>query len=191
MSIKTSLNKIFDKMKLSKELTPKESMEMLKNLIKNDKVPIQKHLKPGSIVTFVYDAKDKSQNFDRTPLVMVLSTTPKYMLGCNFHWLKVSYRTTLVQYILDKNKNRIRKKLPVQISYKSIRAAMKGIGAFPVVRLYIRGRMSATGVRIPDELLMQASKMKTETFTKGKANSTTLWTRAKQKALSAKRKLLR
>jgi len=191
MSVKSALTKIFDKMKLSKELTPKESMEMLKNLIKKNKVPIQKHLKPGNIITFVYDAKYDKENYDRTPLVMVLSTTSKYMLGVNFHWMKVSYRTTLVQYILDKNKNRIRKKLPIQMTYKSIRAAMKSIGAFPVIRLYIRKRMSPTGVKIPDELLMQASKMKTETFTKGKANSTTLWTRAKQKALSAKRKLLR
>jgi len=48
----------------AKELTPKESMEMLKNLIKKSKVPIQKHLKPGALVTFIYDAKDKSQDYD-------------------------------------------------------------------------------------------------------------------------------
>jgi len=173
----------------AKELTPKESLEMLKNLIKKSKVPIQKNLKPGAIITFVYDAMNKEADFDRTPLVMVLSSTSKYMLGCNFHWMPTSKRQILVQYILDKNKNRIRKNLPIQISYKSLRSAMKSIGAFPVVRLYIRGRMSRMGVRIPDELLMQATKMKTETFTKGKANSTTLWTRAKQKAMSAKRKL--
>ena len=174
----------------SKELTPKESMEILKNLIKKSKVPIQKHLKSGNIITFIYDAKFEKETFDRTPLVMVLSTTSKYMLGANFHWLPTNKRQILVQYILDKNKNRIRKKLPLQITYKSIRAAMKSIGAFPVVRLYIRGRMSSSGVKIPDELLMQAAKMKTETFTKGKVNSTTLWSRAKNKAKTAKRKYL-
>jgi len=173
----------------ARELTPKESMEMLKNLVKKSKVPIQKHLQPGNLITFVYDAKDKTQTYDKTPLVMVISSTSKYMLGCNFHWLPTSKRQILVQYILDKNKNRIRKKLPINMTYKSIRAAMKGIGAFPVIRLYIRGRMSSTGVKIPDELLMSAAKMKTETFTRGKANSTTLWSRAKQKALTAKRKL--
>ena len=172
----------------AKELTPKESMEMLKNLLKNSKVPIQNHLKSGNIVSFVYFAKNNEENFDRTPLVMVLSTNSKYMLGCNFHWLITSKRQILVQYILDKNKNRIRKGLPIQITDKSLRAAMKNIGAYPVIRLYIRGRMSSTGVKIPDELLMQAAKMKTETFTQGRANSTTLWTRAKQKFLSAKRK---
>ena len=187
--LKGAINKI--KNLGAKELTPKESMEMLKNLVKKSKVPIQKHLKPGALITFVYDAKDKTQKYDKTPLVMVLSTTSKYMLGANFHWLPTSKRQVLVQYIIDKNKNRIRKKLPINMTYKSIRAAMKNIGAFPVVRLYIRGRMSSNGVRIPDELLMQAAKMKTETFTKGKANSTTLWTRAKQKALTTKRKLLR
>jgi len=154
----------------SKELTSRESIEMLQNLIKKNKVPIQKHLKPGALVTFVYDAKNKSESYDRTPLVMVLSTTSKYMLGCNFHWMEMNKRQILVQFILDQNKNRIRKNLPLQMSYKLLRATMKGIGLFPVIRLYIRGRISKTGVRIPDELLMQATKMKTETFTKGKAN---------------------
>ncbi len=184
---KNAINKV--KNLGAKELTPKESMEMLKNLIKKEKVPIQKHLKSGNIITFVYDAKDKSQKFDKTPLVMVLSKTSKYMLGCNFHWMPTSKRQGLVQYILDSNKNRIRKKLPINITYKQIRAAVKSIGAFPVVRLYIRGRMSSTGVKIPDTMLMDAAKMKTETFTQGKTNSTTLWTRAKQKAKTAKRKL--
>lgn len=175
----------------SKELTPKESIEMLKNMLKKDKVPIQKHLKPGALITFTYDAKDKDQIFDRTPFVMVLSCTSKYMLGCNFHWMKVNRRQMLVEYILEKNKNRIRKKLPIQMKYRELRSVMKKIGVFPVIRLYIRSRMSTKGVRVPDDMLMQASKMRTETFTGGKTNSTTLWTRAKQKALSAKNKVFK
>ena len=184
------LKKAYNKVKNlgAKELTPKESMEMLKNLIKTEKGAIQNKLKPGVLLTFVYDAKFKEFDYDRTPLVMVLSATGKYMLGCNFHWLPSSRRQTLVQYILDENERRIRKKLPLQMTYKKLRAAMKGIGAFPVVRLYIRKRMSPKGVIVPSELLMQAAKMKTETFTQGKANSTTLWTRAKLKAKSLKRK---
>lgn len=173
----------------SKELTPKESIEMLKNMLKKDKVPIQKHIKPGALITFVYDAKDKNNIYDRTPFVMVLSYTSKYMLGVNFHWMPIQKRQILVQYILHKNKKHIREKKPIKMKYRELRAAVKSIGAFPVVRLYIRRRMSTTGVRVPDELLMQASKMKTETFTGGRTNSTTLWTRAKQKALTAKRKL--
>lgn len=185
------LRKAFDKVKKlgTKELTPKESISMLKNLIKTEKSPIQKHLKPGALVTFIYDAKDKSQDYDKSPLVMVLSTTSKYMLGCNFHWMPVTRRKILVQYILDENRKQIRNKMPLKMSYRKLRAAMKGIGAFPVIRLYIRGRMSSHGVKIPDEMLMQASTMKSETFTQGKKNSTTLWSRARQKAKSAKRKI--
>lgn len=174
----------------TEELTPKESMELLKNLVKKSKVPIQKHLKPGSLVTFVYDAKDKTQKYDKTPLVMVLNTTAKYMLGINFHWMPTSKRQMLVQYILDENKKQIRNKNPLKMSYRKLRSAGKYIGVFPVIRLYIRGRMSSGGVKIPDELLMSAAKMKTETFTQGKTNSTTLWSRAKRKAMTAKRKLM-
>ena len=173
----------------TKELTTKESMTMMKNLIKNDKVPIQKHLKTGNLVTFVYDAKNKEDKYDRTPFVMVLSRTSKYMLGINFHWMPVNRRMMLVEYLLKTQSKQIRNKTPFNVSYRKLKAFVKGLGAYPVIRLYIRGRISAKGVKVPNELLMQASKMKTETFTKGKTNSTTLWTRAKQKALSVKRKL--
>jgi len=185
------LKNIIDKVKKlgTRELTPKESVEMLKNMIKKNKVSIQKELKPGALVTFVYDAKDKDNIYDRTPFVMVLSTTSKYLLGINFHWMPISKRQILVNYILHRNRKRIRMKKPLRITYRELRATVKSIGVFPVIRLYIRGRMSKYGVRVPDELLSQAAKMKTETFTGGKANSTTLWTRAKQKALTAKRKL--
>ena len=175
------LKKAIDKIKNMgvKELTPKESIEMMKNLMKTSKVNIQNELKPGNLVTFMYDAKDKTQIYDKTPFVMVLSTTSKYLLGVNFHWLPVTRRAILVDYILKKNQINIRKKQPLQISYKDIRMAIKNIGAFPVVRLYIRARMSPQGVKVPDELIMTAAKMRTETFTAGKANSTTLWSRAK------------
>jgi len=177
------LKKVIQKVKNlgTKELTPKESIDMLKNLIRTNKTSIQDKLKPGTLLTFVYDAKDKEQNYDRTPFVMVLSTTSKYMLGCNFHWANIKKRQLIVQYILEKNKNRIRKKLKIKMTYKELRALMKTIGMFPVIRLYIRKRMSSKGVVVPDDMLMEAVKMRTETFTKGKANSTTLWQRAKNK----------
>ncbi len=173
----------------TKELTPKESIEMMKNLMKSSKVPIQKNLKSGNLITFVYNAKDKTQDYDRTPFVLVLSTTQKYMLGLNFHWMKVNRRMMLVDYLLKTQTKQIRNKQPFNVSYRKLKSFVKQLGAYPVIRLYIRGRMSSTGVKVPEDLLMQAAKMKTETFTKGKKNSTTMWSRAKQKALTTKRKL--
>ena len=70
-----------------------------------------------------------------------------------------------------------------------MKGAIKGIGLYPVIRLYIKNRISAKGVIIPDSMLIQAAKMKSETFTGGKVSSTTLWSRAVQKAKTAKRKL--
>ena len=187
------LKKAFDKIKNlgAKELTPKISMDIVKNLIKTEKTNIQPLLKTGNIVTFLYDAKDKEQIYDRTPLVLVISTTSKYMLGVNFHWMPTQLRQTLIQYILDLNTKEIRNKRPLKVEYKDIRGAVKRIGAFPVVRLYIRGRISQQGVKIPDSMLMQAAKLATETFTGGKVNSATLWQRAKIKAQTAARKILK
>jgi len=187
--LKTAINKV--KNLGSKELTPKESLEMVKNLIKTESKSLQPMIKTGALLMFKYDAKDKDQKYDKTPLVMVLSKTSKYMLGVNFHWMPSQYRQVIVEYILKRNSKQIRNKMPLKMKYKDLRGVIKSIGAFPVIRLYIRGRMSSKGVKIPDELLSQACKLKTETFTKGRANSTTLWGRAKQKALSAKRKILK
>ena len=177
------LKKIADKVKYlgTKELTPKESITMLKDLVKTNKTNIQDKLKPGTLLTFIYNAKYDKENFDRTPFVMVLSTTPKYMLGCNFHWAPLKKRELIVQYIIERNKNRIRKKLKIKMTYRELRALMGTIGVFPIVRLYIRERMSSKGVIIPDDMLSNAIRIKTETFTQGKANSTTLWQRAKNK----------
>lgn len=191
MDILNSLKKSVDKIKKlgSKELTPKESIEMMQNLIKKSKTDIQTQLRPGALVTFSYNAKDKTEIYDRTPFVMVLSKTSKYMLGVNFHWMPVTKRSVLIDFILKENSKNIRNKIPMKMTYQRIKAAVKAIGAYPVIRLYIRDRMSKKGVRVPDELLVQAAKMKTETFTGGKVNSITLWQRAKNKYNTAKRKI--
>jgi len=174
-----------------KELTPKESIQMFKNLAKTSKVPIQKHIKSGNLITFVYNAKDKTQDYDKTPFVLVLSSTSKYMLGLNFHWMPVNRRMMLVDYLLSTQTKQIRNKMPFKVSYRKLKSFINKLGAYPVVRLYIRSRMSSTGVKVPEDQMMQAAKMKAETFTKGKKNSTTLWTRAQQKARALKKKYFR
>ena len=185
------LKEAIDKVKNlgARELTPKESIEMMQNLIKTSKTNIQKQLNPGTLITFKYDAKDKTEIYDKTPFVMVLSATGKYMLGVNFHWLPVARRQVLVEFILNDNASNIKNKKPISMSYDRIKGAVKAIGAYPVIRLYIRDRMSTMGVRVPDELISAAAKITGETFTGGKASSTTLWQKASQKYQTAKRKL--
>ncbi len=174
----------------TKELTTKESIQMLKNLTKSDKVQIQKHLKSGNLITFVYNAKDKTQKYDKTPFVLVLRVNSKYMLGLNFHWMSIERRVLFVDYLLKTQSKQIRNNNPFNVSYKKLKKIIKTLGVFPVVRLYIRSRMSSGGVKIPDKLLMSAAKMKSETFTQGKTNSTTLWSRAKRRAINTKRKII-
>lgn len=174
----------------TKELTSRESADMMKNLLKKSRVKLtDKQLKPGKIISFSYRAQDQLKSYDKTPLVMVLSQNRKYMLGINLHWAPMSKRLILVNFILNSNKTNIKNGKPLEMTYQGIRGAIKAIGAFPVIRLYIKRNMSKYGVVVPDEMLLPAAKMKTETFTRGKTNSTTLWSRAVLKAKTAKRKL--
>lgn len=174
----------------TKELTSKESADMMKNLLKTSRTKLgRKQIKPGALISFSYRAQDQLKSYDKTPLVMVLSQNNKYVLGINFHWAPVNKRLVLVNFILNSNKSNIKSGKPLEMTYEGIRGAVKSIGAFPVIRLYIKRNMSKYGVVVPDELLLQAAKMKTETFTRGKTNSTTLWSRAVLKAKTAKRKL--
>ena len=70
------------------------------------------------------------------------------------------------------------------MTYRKIKPAVNQIGLYPVIRLYIKKNISIYGLKVPDDMLMQAAKMKTETFTGGKTNSTTLWSRAVLKTKS-------
>lgn len=173
-----------------KELTPKESQDMMKNLVnKNGQVLKGSMFKPGTLLTYRYQAEDKSQVWDRTPFVMVLSSNSKYVLGLNFHWAPVQKRVWLVNYIIKMNRKNIRAGKPMSITYKKMKPAIKYIGLYPVIRLYLKKNISRYGVIVPDDMFMPAARLRSETFTGGKVNSTTLWSRAVMKAKSAKRKL--
>jgi len=190
MNLKSILKKISKTLKGQKELTPKESQEMMSNLInKNAKTLSISDFKPGTLLTFKYNAKDKSQIYDKTPFVMVIKQTSKYVLGVNFHWAPVKKRLILVEYILKQNSKNIRNNNSLKIKYHDLKGALNTIGMYPVIRLYIKKRISSKGIIVPDELIRQAAKMKSETFTQGRASSTTLWSRAVQKAKTTKRKL--
>lgn len=166
-------------------LTTKESFAVLKKLIKENKKKLTlKDFQSGKILMLAYDAKDKSQTYDKTPLVMILKRNKSHTLAVNLHWAPVPLRIILVKFILDKNKNNIKNGKPLEMDFATLKPVLKKIGFSPVIRLYINKRIASTGVIIPDDQFMNAAKLKTETFTQGKANAETLY----KKALIANKK---
>jgi hypothetical protein len=160
----------------SEPLTIKQSMDLMKKLIKTNKTRFTlKHFKPGSILSIGYNAKDKTQTFDSTPLIFVLQRGRSHTLAINFHWAPIPLRIILVKQILKENRNNIKNRLPLQFDYQKLKPFLKKVGFAPIIRLYINKRISSSGVVIPDEHILNAAKLKTETFVNGKVDADTLY----------------
>ena len=160
----------------TKELTPSQSINMFKEFYKKGKKSLkQKDFRPGTLIAYMYNAKDKEMTYDRTPLVLVLKRSRGYTLCINFHWAPVPLRVILVKKIISLNKRNIKLNKELEFDYKTLKPFLKRIGFSPVIRLYINNRISSSGIIIPSDQLMNAARMKTETFTKGKYTAEQLY----------------
>lgn len=157
-----------------------ESKEYMRNIMKPKGFKRNDFLS-GSILHFQYDAKDKTQTYDKTPLVLVLGTNRGYLLGLNLHWLPFNKREWLVDKILEHSKTQIKKKNRVVFSYEDFRPLMESVDFQPCVRVYIRKRISVRGVVIPPHEFKNAVRLKTESFTQGKYTQSELYQIAKKR----------
>jgi len=164
-----------------KELTPSQSLKKVKELLKERKKMTKKDLIPGNLIFTFYDAKDKTQTFDRTPLVLTLKRGSKHTLGLNFHWIPLSMRLKLIEHIIRLNKKNIEIGKPLDFNYNDLKPMLKTLGYAPCIRLYINKRISSTGVVIPPDRLTEVARLKTETFTKGKYSAEQLYTMARKR----------
>ena len=169
-----------------KELTPTQSYQKVKELLKERKKMTKKDMIPGNLLFTFYDAKDKEQTYDRTPLILVLRRNNTHTLGLNFHWIPLSMRLYLIKMIILANEKNIKDNLPLQFSYNDFRPMMKRVGYAPCIRLYINKRIGSTGVVIPPERLMEVARLKTETFTKGKYSASQMFQMARAKGKAKK-----
>ena len=151
-------------MKKDKEMSVKDSINFVRKLFQTSKKPLR-DLSPGDLITFSYNAKDKTRVFDRTPMVLILGVNSKYVLGINFHWCPLRIRKKLVRGLNTLRDDKT-KKLS-RINYKKFKILAKSLMVYPIIRLYIKGRMSSRGVLIPTEHLDAAVLIKSETFTGG------------------------
>ena len=148
--------------KISKKKMKEELEKLQSRPIKDLKANYSKYFKPGQMIFFSYNAKNKKLPFDRNPLIIVLRAGEKYTLGLNFHWTPIKFRKILIDYILKINKQNIKNGKPLKISYSDIKRIIKGFG--PVIRLYINARISKSGAIVEPYLFRKAIELKTEYF---------------------------
>ena len=162
-----------------KELSPTQSIKYVKSLLKTGTKQLKpKDFLPGSLLMYYYNAADKSQTYDRTPLVMVLRRNKTHTLGINVHWAPVPMRVILVKKIISLNKKNIREGKLMEFDYKTLKPFLKRIGFSPVIRLYINNRISKKGVVVPQDQFMNIARTKTESFTNGKISAEELYKKA-------------
>lgn len=161
-----------------KELTPTQSAKAVQSLFKNKVQLTSKNFVPGTLLFYFYDAKDKVQTYDRTPLVLILKRNSVHTLAINFHWLPLPMRIVLVKMIISSNADNIKNNKPLDFKYEKLKPLLKKLGYSPCIRLYINNRISSKGVIIPAGGLMDAAKLKSETFTNGKYSAEELYRRA-------------
>jgi len=163
------------------ELSPTESFKRVKELLKEKRLMKRADLVPGNLIFTFYDAKDKEQTYDRTPLMLILRRNGTHTMALNFHWIPMSMRLNLIKTIIGLNASNIKRNQPLVFNYKDLRPLLKSMGYAPVIRLYINARISKQGVVIPPERLMEVARLKTETFTHGRYSASQLFAMARKK----------
>lgn len=164
-----------------KEISLKQSNAKVQDLLKERvRLNAKKHFQPGHLIFTSYNAKDKTQTFDKTPLALILKRGTKHTLVLNFHWIPVSMRLNLIRHIMLINKKNIADGRPIEFNYRQLKPMLKSLGYAPCIRLYINARMGRIGVPIPPERLGEVARLKAQSFTRGRYTATELFQRAKK-----------
>jgi hypothetical protein len=159
------------------------TLALVQKLIKTKLTNTTKNLRPGNWLFFRYNAKDKTLLYDATPCIFVLSVSPGYVLGLNWHWMPKAMKISMLRYILKSNKQNIKESKPLQFSYVQAKALIRKMVFRPVVRLYIKKRISARSLVIPNENIKEIALADYSTFVNG-ISSEEMYKKAKANAAS-------
>jgi hypothetical protein len=117
-----------------------------------------KAFKPGALVSFKYDALHKEHKFDKSPLVISLGDSKKngnnYFLGLNIHWLPEKQRVLVASLIVEmlEMNNGI-------LKYEDIKPVMKIFKNSPVLRMYIKKRVSSKVILMEKDVYLRAASI--------------------------------
>ena len=154
-----------------KPYSPKDSFKILKGIVMDYRKnassgkPDWRNIKPGRVIFFKYDAKDRDHTFDKYPLTLVLKTSQSYMLGLNFHWCESHAKIRLVEKILAMNtdsKGGIRN--PLKFTYEMLKPLLTKKGYRLCLRLYIKKRLKSNAIIIDSKYLLDIARMRLSKF---------------------------
>lgn len=140
--------------------TKKNLKNIKKSIVRNKKQytvkKTPKNFKPGSLITFKYDALDKTKQFDKNPLVLSLGLSRnnnKHFLGLNVHWMPESKRVLLASLIIEMlNKKK-------DLVYDDIKPLLKQFEGTPILRRYAIRRVSNKVIQMPQDMYMASASI--------------------------------
>ena len=161
------LDKALKKAKDFVKSIKKDTKKVARNFIKDwkrkysDKKSIDK-FKEGSLLTFTYDALDKTHKFDKKPLIVCLGFAKprgkikanKYIYGLNLHWLPESRRVLLASLVVEMLKQKNGK-----LDYNDIKPLIKQFEGSPILRMYVVRRISQKIIKMPEDVYLRAASI--------------------------------
>jgi len=109
------------------EMSIAQSNQYVKKLMQTTHNLKKEDYRPGSLIFYKYDAKDKEQTYDQTPLVLVLRSGKKYMLGLNFHWLPLSFRMFVIDRIIEQSSDAIKRRNKIEFTYSDFKPLFRSV----------------------------------------------------------------
>lgn len=149
---------------MAKKLNDSEqaSLKYMKNKITRNEFMKKSHLTPGTMLFYAYNPKDQESPYDRTPLILVIASSSKHVLGINFHWAPIEMRKKILKIFMNANKANIKNKRPLELS-KAMSKEMYRL-CKPIFRKYIIKRMSRRCAVIPHTEMGYVINLRAEHF---------------------------
>ena len=149
---------------MAKKLNDSEqaSLKYMKNKISRNEFMKKSHLTPGTMLFYAYNPKDQESPYDRTPLILVIASSSKHVLGINFHWAPIEMRKKILKIFMNANKANIKNKRPLELS-KAMSKEMYRL-CKPIFRKYIIKRMSRRCAVIPHTEMGYVINLRAEHF---------------------------
>lgn len=122
-------------------------------------------VRPGTLITFQYDAKGKDtlKYWDKQPMILVVDVLSDGFTGLNMHYLPARQRLLLMEALLNKTVGK-KEKAHVQISYDLLKGAAKYKWFKPTFKRYLVGHVKRPMILIPEEDWLYAVMLPTAKF---------------------------
>ncbi len=143
----------------------KAGKEFIKTLRNTSSSKTTEMMRPGTLVSFQYDAKFKDKTtWDKAPLAIILgpsSTTKGNFYGLNIHHLPLNDRVNIASFFIE-----LKKKRKGKLQYQDIKPFITKFSGHPVLRQYIFKRVKPKIYIIEDDMFLTSAGLPSEDMVK-------------------------